>query len=327
MSAEVVTSGVAWRRVALYYAIAFGGAVLVAGALALAGPNRLSPLVATAAVALLYMPLPMVAGLVVERVARRRPLLADEWARLRDRPLRVLSRVALAALASVVLIVALAFAAAWLGGALGVPGHGALVTTDAALQARLTELQPTLPADAPLPPLGAFVALTIVQGTIAGFTINGLFALGEEYGWRGVLADELRPLGRVRANLLTGVLWGLWHAPIIMLGHNYGPEWGWGILVMVLWTVPLSFVLSWTREWSTSVLAPAVLHGAFNGVAGVFTVLLVGGTPLVNPPAGVAMAVVLVVVALVMPRIARPAGDYWARPYNRSPASPSPGTM
>lgn len=327
MSAGVITVDVAWRRVALFYGIALGGAVVVAGGLALAGPTRIPALVATAAVALLYMPLPLVAGLVVERVARRRSLFADEWARLRARPLGVLARVALAALASLVLIVALAFAVAWLGGTFGVPGHGTLVATDAALRARLTELQPALSPDAPLPPLGLFVALTIAQGTIAGFTINGLFALGEEYGWRGVLADELRPLGRVRANVLTGVLWGLWHAPLIVMGHNYGPEWGWGIAVMVLWTVPLSFVLSWTREWSTSVLAPAVLHGAFNGVAGVFTVLLLGGTPLVNPPAGVAMALVLVVVALALPRLARPAGDYWARPYNRSPASPSPGTM
>lgn len=320
MTAAVTTTQVVWRRVGLYYAIAFGGAALVAGSLALAGPTRLPPLVATAAVALLYMPLPMVAGLVVERVARRRPLLAIEWARLRARPLAVLGRAALATLGAITLIVALGFLVAWLAGAVGVPGHGTLVTTDAALRARMLELQPALPAEAPLPPLGLFVALTIIQGTVAGFTINGLFALGEEYGWRGVLADELRPLGRVKADLLIGVLWGFWHAPIIMLGHNYGPEWGWGILVMVLWTVPLSFVLSWSRDWSGTVLAPAALHGAFNGVGGIFTLLIAGGTSLVNPPAGLAMAVVVAVVALVLPRLvpAPPrdgaAGGQWARP-------------
>lgn len=319
MTADVTAQTVAWRRVALYYAIAFGGAALVAGALALAGPTRLPPLVATASVALLYMPLPLVAGLVVERAARRRPLFAREWARLRARPLGVLGRVALATLGAIVLILALAFLAAWVGGALGVPGHGTLVTTDAALRARLTELQPALPADAPLPPLGLFVALTILQGTIAGFTINGLFALGEEYGWRGVLADELAPLGHVRATLLIGVLWGLWHAPVIMLGHNYGPQWGWGIVAMVAWTVPASFVLAWSRAWSGSILAPAVLHGAINGVAGIFTILLAGGTPLVNPPAGLAMALVVAVVAVVLPRLAPArgsgaAGGQWARP-------------
>ena len=48
-------------------------------------------------------------------------------------------------------------------------------------------------------------------------TVNGLFGFGEEYGWRGWLADELRPLGPVVANLVTGVLWGLWHTPLILL--------------------------------------------------------------------------------------------------------------
>ena len=89
----------------------------------------------------------------------------------------------------------------------------------------------------------------MLQGLAAGLTVNGLFAFGEEYGWRGVLADELRPLGLARASLLTGVLWGLWHAPIIILGHNYGTQWGCGASpVMVMWTVPMSFLLTWARE-------------------------------------------------------------------------------
>ena len=74
------------------------------------------------------------------------------------------------------------------------------------------------------PPVALLYVLGPLVGIMAGFTINGLFAFGEEYGWRGVLMDELRPLGAFKANLLTGVMWGFWHAPVILLGFNYGAE-------------------------------------------------------------------------------------------------------
>jgi membrane protease YdiL (CAAX protease family) len=138
---------------------------------------------------------------------------------------------------------------------------------------------------------------------VAGLTVNGLFALGEEYGWRGVLADELRPLGRAKATLLTGILWGFWHAPIIMLGHNYGTAWEGGIFVMVTWTVPLSFLLTWARDRTGSVIAPAMLHGAFNGVAGVFAYLIVGGSVLVRFPVGLLMSLTLAAIAAVVWRL------------------------
>ena len=143
----------------------------------------------------------------------------------------------------------------------------------------------------------------MLQGLAAGLTVNGLFAFGEEYGWRGVLAAELRPLGLARASLLTGVLWGLWHAPIIILGHNYGTQWGWGIPVMVMWTVPMSFRLTWARERTGSVLAPAILHGAVNGVVGVFTLALVNANVLIGLPAGIVFGVTVAVLAFVVWRI------------------------
>ena len=54
-----------------------------------------------------------------------------------------------------------------------------------------------------------------LSAAVAGWSINGLFALGEEYGWRGLLWEAWRPYGIVRANLAIGLVWGLWHAPLI----------------------------------------------------------------------------------------------------------------
>jgi membrane protease YdiL (CAAX protease family) len=185
-----------------------------------------------------------------------------------------------------------------------VPGAGHFVATDAEFRERLLQIVPALPADTQLPPVPVLAAALLSQGLVAGLTINGLFAFGEEYGWRGVLAAELSPLGNLRANLLTGVLWGLWHAPIIiLLGHNYGTEWGWGIFLMVAWTTPLAFLLSWVRLRSGSVLAAAFLHGAYNGTIGFFALTIIGGSVIVALPMGLLMALVLTVVAVVAWRL------------------------
>jgi membrane protease YdiL (CAAX protease family) len=62
---------------------------------------------------------------------------------------------------------------------------------------------------------------SVLQGLVAGLTINVIAALGEELGWRGLLLRELSPLGFWRVSLLTGFVWGLWHAPLIVQGHNF----------------------------------------------------------------------------------------------------------
>lgn len=298
-----------WRRVGLFYGIALGGAAVVAAGLwALGGLG--TPL-AQLVVALVYMMTPIVAGLVVERRAGRGLLLGGEWRALRAGVGRTLGRVAgwSALVALAVFTVQVACALGF--GALGVPGAGHWAT-DAEFTARLRAVQPTLP-DGVVLNAWPLVAASAVQALLVGGTINGVLAFGEEYGWRGVLADLLRPLGVVRANLLIGVAWGLWHAPIIRLGHNYGAAWLPGIGLMVLWCVPLAFVLAWARERARSVAAPAVVHGAFNGFVGIFTLAIAGANPLVALPVGVLAPVPLAIVAATL-WLAWPPGGRPQRP-------------
>ena len=303
MTATDPGCGVAWHRVGLFYGIAFGGAVLVAAGIWAVrqafGPA--GPVVALGVTALVYMPLPMVAGLIVEQAGHQPALLTREWRVLRRNFWRTYWRNALVAVSLVGVILAVSLPVAWLAGTVHLPGAGHLASGDE-LGQQVVGLAGGLPVS-DLPPLAVLVVVIATAGMVAGLTVNGLFALGEEYGWRGVLADDLRPLGLWRATLLTGVLWGLWHAPIIILGHNYGDQWRWGILVMVTWTVPLSYLLTWSRERTGSVLAPAMLHGAFNGVLGVFTLIIVGGNVLVSLPFGLLAALILTVVAVVVWRI------------------------
>lgn len=287
---------VVWRRVALFYGVAFGGISIVAALLALAGGTMRDMLLALAFGGSAML-MPLVAGLITERVAGRRPLLARGWQRFRADALRTLGRVVWWAGLGFVVIQAVSLAVAAVGG--GIPGAGRWAT-QAEFDASLAAITAASGVEPPSVPMAAALIAALFQGFVAGLTINGLFAFGEEYGWRGVLAEELRPLGVVRANLLTGVLWGLWHAPLIALGHNYGPDWAIGIPLFVLVTTPLSFILWWARQRARSTAAPAVLHGAFNGFAGMFGLILVGSNALVALPVGLLAGAALTIAALVL---------------------------
>jgi membrane protease YdiL (CAAX protease family) len=106
--------------------------------------------------------------------------------------------------------------------------------------------------------------------------VNTALALGEELGWRGFLLPQLLPLGRGRAILLSGLLWGLWHAPAILQGHNYPGRPVLGIFLMMGFTTLLGAFFSWLYLETRSPWAPALAHGAVNAVAGLPLLFLTG---------------------------------------------------
>lgn len=129
--------------------------------------------------------------------------------------------------------------------------------------------------------------LILIGGLQAGITINAVAAFGEELGWRGVLLGELAEFGFWKASVVIGVLWGVWHAPIIALGHNFPDQPMLGIVVMTGATVALSPLYTYVTVRSRSVLAPSVLHGTFNAI-GPLSIMYVAGSLLVTSPVGIA---------------------------------------
>lgn len=113
-------------------------------------------------------------------------------------------------------------------------------------------------------------AQTIVLGPVIGL----LIAFGEEYGWRGYLQAELTKMGRVRGILLVGVIWGLWHAPIIAMGHNYPGHPVLGMFLMTLMTVIWAFVLGYAMLKTQSVWLVAFLHALLDQTAS-FLILMI----------------------------------------------------
>jgi membrane protease YdiL (CAAX protease family) len=106
-----------------------------------------------------------------------------------------------------------------------------------------------------------------LQSLVLAPFLGLLIAFGEEYGWRGYLQGELIKMGKVRGILVVGVIWGLWHAPVIMMGHNYPGYPVFGILVMTLYTIGLGFFLGYAMLKSGSVWLAAFLHALNNSVA------------------------------------------------------------
>jgi hypothetical protein len=137
-----------------------------------------------------------------------------------------------------------------------------------------------------------------------------LFTFGEEYGWRGYLLPRLLPLGEIRASLLLGVIWALWHLPLLLAGLNYPGVNVWlAILVFTFVTVAVSFAYTWFYVASSgSVLIAAVLHASFNNFADALTVppLLSGANPFTASVVdGVVMVALVVVVYVLFKRSVR----------------------
>jgi membrane protease YdiL (CAAX protease family) len=101
---------------------------------------------------------------------------------------------------------------------------------------------------------------------LRGLIISTFLALGEEIGWRGYLLPHLLPLGRTRTLLLSGLLHGIWHLPLMFLTPFYHADGDrWTITVLFLLTLTAAGVFyGYLRLVSNSVWPAALAHGAFN---------------------------------------------------------------
>jgi membrane protease YdiL (CAAX protease family) len=138
--------------------------------------------------------------------------------------------------------------------------------------------------------------LGLLQGLIAGITVNAVAGFGEELGWRGFLQRELAGLGFWQSAGLIGLIWGIWHTPLILQGHNYPEHPAAGVGMMTIWCILLSPVMSYIRLRAKSVLAAAIFHGTLNGTAGLAIVLVQGGNDLTVGLTGLAGFMVLALV-------------------------------
>lgn len=143
----------------------------------------------------------------------------------------------------------------------------------------------------------SFLLATSTTVLIAGLTLNALFAFGEELGWRGFLLNEFRQMKLIKASLIIGAVWGIWHFPLILMGHNYMQHPVAGVFMMTLFCILLTPAFLYITIKSKSVIAASIMHGTLNA-AGVLPLMYIkGGSDLT---AGVTGAAGFIAIAITV---------------------------
>ncbi|WP_349827036.1 CPBP family intramembrane glutamic endopeptidase [Brevibacterium litoralis] len=256
----------------VFLLVSFGLAWLVALPLWL-GDGLASPWFLPVSAAMMFTPAigALSSALLVDRPGSRREVLRSLGIWPLPRAGRLIGYAALA----VVVPAALVLVALPIGAVLGV--YPADLTGLSGFREVLSA-QLTASGSPPPPfPLWVLVVLQLVSIPV-GALVNTIPAAGEEIGWRGWLLPRLLPLGTVPAILVSGIAWGFWHAPLILLGYNYPLAPGWlGVLAMTGMCTVVGAVFAWLRIRSESVWPAALAHGSLNAAAGSYVLFAQAG--------------------------------------------------
>lgn len=145
------------------------------------------------------------------------------------------------------------------------------------------------------------MAVSVVfSGLLAGITINAIAAFGEEYGWRNYLVHALKEKKFWPAALFIGIVWGIWHFPLILMGHNYPNEPQWGVLMMVVMCILLGVIELYFVLKTKSMIVAAILHGTINALAGTVIYFTLGGNDFLNGMPGLAGFITMGVTILCL---------------------------
>jgi membrane protease YdiL (CAAX protease family) len=278
--------GVNGKKVALFLGLTYALTYLLAIIYFLAGGTVKPPGILI--VGVVYMFMPTLCAVVVQKVIYKAPL---------KKPLRINFRPNRWFLVAWLLPVLLAFAT--FGVALLFPGVA--FSPDRQDNFRYLLLTPEqVGIEIETNRFAWAVFLTLLQGLATGITVNALAGFGEELGWRGFLQRELGGLGFWKASAIIGLVWGFWHAPLIVRGFNY-PEHPWaGVFLMNVETLLSAPLFAYICLKADSVVAAAIFHGTYNGMSVLATMGLEGGNDLLVGDCGLAGFLVLLVANLGM---------------------------
>lgn len=161
-----------------------------------------------------------------------------------------------------------------------------------------TFVQPDGYFDAPAP---VRFALRLLLIATLGTAISAITALGEEIGWRGFMLTRLFDAGVPRPVLVSGVIWGLWHVPLIASGQYASsdlPALSIGIFLIDI--LAASYLAAWLRLTSGSLWPAAMFHAAWNAIIqGGFDEVTQGGKHLIGE-SGIVVAIVDVAILLLI---------------------------
>lgn len=167
----------------------------------------------------------------------------------------------------------------------------------------------------PLQPWVAIAFYFFLSGT-TGFIRSCATALGEEIGWRGFLVPELAKRSSFTVTaLVSGILWSLWHYPILIFAdYNAGTPTWYSLTCFTVMVIAIAFIFAWMRLKSGSLWTGVFLHASHNLFIQAFFDPLTadtGRTKYVIGEFGVALPATVVLLAVY----------FWARRGELTPAT------
>lgn len=170
--------------------------------------------------------------------------------------------------------------------------------------------------------LVAFVPPSTVNSDVfvsflVGFAVSFVLVSGEEIGWRGYMLTRLIEAGVPRPVLMSGLIWGVWHLPLVLVGvYASGPSPALSALLLLIGITAFSYVIARFRLETGSVWPAVALHAAWNSIIqGPFDGASAGATAaLWVGESGMLTALTLVAAAILLSR------GTWAISRNRSGA-------
>ena len=107
-----------------------------------------------------------------------------------------------------------------------------------------------------------FIMVTVIGGPLSSLALY----FGEEFGWRGFFQSLLPVKKKLPGSVLIGLIWGLWHIPLILRGmHTYPPTWT-GISLAVIFFTLWGVIQSYAVIKTGSIWLAVFLHGVVNYV-------------------------------------------------------------
>ncbi|MDQ1674774.1 MAG: protease family protein [Nocardioidaceae bacterium] len=138
------------------------------------------------------------------------------------------------------------------------PVGAAVVTTLVTLTLGLAPTGYTVPWGASSPSWSMLLLWTVLSVVVSPLI------LGEELGWRGYLQVRLFPARPLAAALATGLIWGVWHYPLILSSGEPTSSIKLTLITLPVATMTLSVFLGWIRSVTGTVWATSLAHSSNN---------------------------------------------------------------
>jgi membrane protease YdiL (CAAX protease family) len=171
---------------------------------------------------------------------------------------------------------------------------------DVTLNSFMNQFSAIKPITLPLP---APVMITLFAGItfLAAPVFNMIPSLGEEIGWRGFLLPNLEPMGKVKAMVFSGMIWALWHTPMILiLGFTYGTQAWPGAILHFITVTGLGIWMGHIWFKTRSTILAGFIHAVFNANAyGIWAMIFVSRNKLMVGGAGLIGALLCLLLGVV----------------------------